>query len=163
MHLTVRPFAAEDIAGYVAYFTQMPPAESERMGVAVDRLPPPEQMHADLAASLTEPIDRVRSFMLAWCVDGAVIGHSSLKDIVTRRERPHAFAHVAVRPARERLWSAPLLPCRARFLRALRRSKHHLRAKGRQSEAEPDAAKNRISPAQELRRRIVRAQAWSAS
>ena len=81
MHLTVRPFAAEDIAGYVAYFTQMPPAESERMGVAVDRLPPPEQMHAELAALLTGPIDRVRCFMLAWCVDGAVIGHSSLKDI----------------------------------------------------------------------------------
>ena len=60
----------------------MPASDSERMGLAVDRIPPAEKIHADLAASLTEPLDRVRSFMLAWCGDGAVIGHSSLKDIV---------------------------------------------------------------------------------
>jgi RimJ/RimL family protein N-acetyltransferase len=82
VHLTVRPFTADDIAGYMAYLTQMPAADAERIGLAVDRLPPPGQMRADLTASLTEPIDRVRSFMLAWCVDGTVIGHSSLKDIV---------------------------------------------------------------------------------
>ena len=82
MQLTVRPFAAGDIAGYIAYLTQMPETDSERIGLAVDRLPPAEQMQADLAASLAEPIDQVQSFMLTWCVDGAVIGHSSLKDIV---------------------------------------------------------------------------------
>jgi RimJ/RimL family protein N-acetyltransferase len=82
MQLTVRPFAAEDIAGYVTYATQMPKTDSERIGLAVDRLPSPEKMHADLAASLAGPIDRARSFMLAWCIDGATIGHSSLKDIV---------------------------------------------------------------------------------
>jgi RimJ/RimL family protein N-acetyltransferase len=82
MQLTVRPFTSGDIAGYIAYVTQMPEADSERIGLAVDRLPPAEKMAADLAASLAEPIDQVRSFMLAWCVDGVVIGHSSLKDIV---------------------------------------------------------------------------------
>lgn len=82
MQLTVRPFASGDIAGYIAYISQMPKAESERIGLAVDRLPPAEKMAADLAASLGESIDRARSFMLAWCVDGAVIGHSSVKDIV---------------------------------------------------------------------------------
>ena len=82
MQLTVRPFASDDIAGYVAYITEMSTAESERIGLAVDLLPPAEQMQAALAASLLEPIDRVRSFMLAWCVDGTVIGHSSVKDIV---------------------------------------------------------------------------------
>ena len=82
MHLTVRPFASDDISGYVAYMTQMPTADSERMGLAVDRLPPAEKMAADLAASLGEPINQVRSFMLAWCVDGEIIGHSSVKDIV---------------------------------------------------------------------------------
>jgi len=82
MKLTVRPFAAEDIAGYIAYLTQMPAADRQNMGVAVDRLPPPEKMRADLAASLTEPVELARTFMLAWCLDGAVIGHSSLKDIV---------------------------------------------------------------------------------
>lgn len=83
MQLTVRPFASGDIAGYITYVSQMPKADSERIGLAVDRLPPAERMAADLAASLAEPIDHVRSFMLAWCVDGTVIGHSSLKDIVT--------------------------------------------------------------------------------
>ncbi|HEV2841668.1 MAG TPA: hypothetical protein VGW39_10115 [Chthoniobacterales bacterium] len=82
MQLTVRPFAPGDIAGYIAYVTEMPKAESERIGLAVDRLPPAGKMAADLAASLAEPIEQVRSFMLAWCVDGAVIGHSSVKDIV---------------------------------------------------------------------------------
>lgn len=84
MILTVRPFEADDIAGYVAYVTQMPKADAERIGLAVDRLASPEKMRADLAASLLEPIERARSFMLAWCVDGGVIGHSSLKDIVMR-------------------------------------------------------------------------------
>jgi RimJ/RimL family protein N-acetyltransferase len=82
MKLTVRPFAAEDIVGYVAYVTQMPAADAERIGLAVERLPSPEEMRADLAASLATPVNRARSFMLAWCLDGAVIGHSSLKDIV---------------------------------------------------------------------------------
>lgn len=82
MQLKVRPFTSDDIAGYIAYLTGMSAADSERIGLDVDRLPPAEKMAADLAASLTEPIDRVRSFMLAWCVDGEVIGHSSVKDIV---------------------------------------------------------------------------------
>lgn len=107
MHLTVRAFAAEDIADYVAYFTQMPPAESERMGLAADRLPPPGQMHADLAASLTQPIDRVRSFMLAWCVDGAVIGHSSLKDIA-RGESGRMHLHMWRSDLRGKGYGPPL-------------------------------------------------------
>ena len=41
------------------------------------------KMHySDLEAMIKTPVDRLRSFVLAWCLDGKTIGHSSLKDIV---------------------------------------------------------------------------------
>jgi RimJ/RimL family protein N-acetyltransferase len=35
-----------------------------------------------LEAMIATPVDRLRSFVIAWCVDGQTIGHSSLKNIV---------------------------------------------------------------------------------
>jgi [ribosomal protein S5]-alanine N-acetyltransferase len=80
--LTVRPLANEDFDGYIAYFTQISKADAERMGLAIDRVPPAAQLRSDLEAMIATPLDRLRSFVLAWCVDGKTIGHSSLKDIV---------------------------------------------------------------------------------
>jgi hypothetical protein len=80
--LTVRPLASEDFDGYIAYFTQPSKADAERMGLAVDRVPLATRLRSDLEAMIATPVDRFRSFVLAWRVDGETIGHSSLKDIV---------------------------------------------------------------------------------
>jgi len=81
-HLTVRPLASEDFDGFIAYFTRVSKADAERMGLAIDRVPLPAQLRSDLEAMIATPVDRLRTFVLAWCIDGKTIGHSSLKDIV---------------------------------------------------------------------------------
>jgi len=80
--LTVRPLASEDFDGFIAYFTRASQADAERMGLAIDRVPSPTQLRSDLEAMIATPVDRLRSFVLAWCADGKTVGHSSLKDIV---------------------------------------------------------------------------------
>ena len=80
--LTVRPLASEDFAGFIAYFTRASKADAERMGLAIDKVPSPTQLRSDLEAMIATPVDRLRSFVLAWCIDGKTIGHSSLKNIV---------------------------------------------------------------------------------
>src|SRR5262245_11807080 len=80
--LTVRPLASEDFAGFITYFTGASKADAERMGLAIDRVPSPAQMRSNLETMITTPVDRLHSFVIAWCVDGKTIGHSSLKDIV---------------------------------------------------------------------------------
>jgi RimJ/RimL family protein N-acetyltransferase len=80
--LTVRPLASEDFDGFIAYFTRASQADAERMGLAIDKVPSPAQLRSDLEAMIATPFDRLRSFVLAWCIDGKTIGHSSLKDIV---------------------------------------------------------------------------------
>jgi RimJ/RimL family protein N-acetyltransferase len=80
--LTVRPLANEDFDGFIAYFTRSSKADAERMGLAIDRVPPAARMRSDLELMIATPVDQLRSFVLAWCLDGKTIGHSSLKDIV---------------------------------------------------------------------------------
>jgi RimJ/RimL family protein N-acetyltransferase len=80
--LTVRPLASEDFDGYIAYFTRPSKADAERMGLAIDRVPSAARLRSDLEAMIATPLDRLRSSVLAWRVDGKTIGHSSLKDIV---------------------------------------------------------------------------------
>jgi RimJ/RimL family protein N-acetyltransferase len=80
--LTVHPLANQDFEGYIAYFTQPSKADAERMGLAVDRVPSATQLRSDLEAMIATPVDQLRTFVLAWCLDGKTIGHSSLKDIV---------------------------------------------------------------------------------
>lgn len=80
--LTVRPLANEDFDGFIAYFTGASKADAERMGLAIDRVPPAPQLRSELEMMIATPVDRLRSFVLAWCVDGQTIGHSSLKNIV---------------------------------------------------------------------------------
>jgi [ribosomal protein S5]-alanine N-acetyltransferase len=84
MHLSVRPLVAKDFDGFINYWLGLSQAEIERLGVAIDRLPSAAQMRSDLEAMLAAPDDGVRSFVLAWCINGEAIGHSSLKDIVPR-------------------------------------------------------------------------------
>jgi RimJ/RimL family protein N-acetyltransferase len=79
--LTVRPLAAEDLDGYIAYFTRSPKADAERMALDVNRVPSATRLRSDLEAMIAAPLDRVRSFVLVWCLDGKAVGHSSLKDI----------------------------------------------------------------------------------
>ena len=80
--LTVRPLACEDFDGFIAYFMGASQADAERMGLAIDKVPSPAQLRSDLEAMLATPLDRLGSFVLAWCIDDKTIGHSSLKDIV---------------------------------------------------------------------------------
>jgi RimJ/RimL family protein N-acetyltransferase len=80
--LTVRQLAIEDFDGYITYFTRASQADAERMGLDINRVPSADRLHSDLAAMIAAPLDRLSSFVLAWCVDGKAVGHSSLKDIV---------------------------------------------------------------------------------
>ena len=80
--VTVRPLASQDFDGFIAYFTGASKADAERMGLAIHKVPSPTQLRSDLEAMIATPVDRVRSFVLAWCIDSETIGHSSLKDIV---------------------------------------------------------------------------------
>jgi len=82
MDLSVRPLAADDFDGFINYWLGLSQAEIERLGVAIDRVPSAARMRSDLEAMLIAPDDQVRSFVLAWCINGEAIGHSSLKDIV---------------------------------------------------------------------------------
>lgn len=82
MDLSVRPLEAEDFDGFINYWLRLSDAEIKRMGVALNRVPSATQMRSDLEAMLTAQNNAVHSFVLAWCVDGQAIGHSSLKDIV---------------------------------------------------------------------------------
>jgi RimJ/RimL family protein N-acetyltransferase len=91
--LTVRPLASEDFDGFIAYFTRASKADAERMGLAIDKVPSPIQMRSDLEAMIATPVDRLQSFVLAWCLDDKTIGHSSLKDIV-RRESGSIHLHM---------------------------------------------------------------------
>ena len=52
------------------------------MGVAADRMPSAKQMREDLEPTLSSPDNSLHSSVLAWCLDGEAVGHSSLKDIV---------------------------------------------------------------------------------
>jgi hypothetical protein len=97
--LTVRPLASEDVDGYIAYFTRPSKADAERMGLAIDRVPSAIRLRSDLEAMIAAPLDRLRSFVLAWCVDGKAIGHSSLKGHCAGRLRQHTSAHMARRSA----------------------------------------------------------------
>jgi len=82
MELSVRPLAAQDFDDFINYWFGLSPAEIERLGVAIDCLPTADRMRSDLEATLAVPDEPVRNFVLAWCIDGEAIGHSSLKDIL---------------------------------------------------------------------------------
>ncbi len=80
--LGIRPLANEDLDGLIAYFTRPSKADAERMGLDINRVPSATQLRSDLTSMIASPLDRLSSFVLAWCVDGKAMGHSSLKDIV---------------------------------------------------------------------------------
>jgi len=82
MEPSVRPLAEEDFDEFIDYWHGLSPADVERMGVAIDRMPSRADMRTDLQIMTSTPIDRAGSFVLVWCVNGKAIGHSSLKDIV---------------------------------------------------------------------------------
>jgi RimJ/RimL family protein N-acetyltransferase len=82
MDLSVRPLAPEDFDGFIDYWFGLSQVEIERLGVAIDRLPSAARMRSDLEAMLAAPADGMRSFVLAWCINGEAIGHASLKDIM---------------------------------------------------------------------------------
>src|SRR5437868_1366106 len=79
-HLAVRPFGREDVDGFVAYFNGLNEEECARMGIEPARITSPEKLRADVAAIIASPAPN--TFILGWCIDGQVIGHSSLKDIM---------------------------------------------------------------------------------
>jgi RimJ/RimL family protein N-acetyltransferase len=82
MELSVRPLAAQDFDDFINCWLGLSPAEIERLGVAIDCLPTADRIRSDLEAMLAAPDEAVGNFVLAWCIDGEAIGHSSLKDIV---------------------------------------------------------------------------------
>jgi RimJ/RimL family protein N-acetyltransferase len=82
MTLSIRPLAREDFDNFINYWRGLSQPELEHLGVASDRLPSAARMRFDLEAMLAASNDTLRTFVLAWCINGHAIGHSSLKDIV---------------------------------------------------------------------------------
>jgi RimJ/RimL family protein N-acetyltransferase len=80
--LAVRPLAIDDLDAIVAYFTKLSQADANRMGLELNRVPSATQLRSELNKMIATPRDCPSTFVLAWCVDGETIGHSSLKDIV---------------------------------------------------------------------------------
>ena len=78
----IRPLTTEDLDGFIAYFTRPSTADAKRMGLDINRVPSPTQLRSNLKAMIGAPPDRLSSFVLAWCIDGKAVGHSSLKNIV---------------------------------------------------------------------------------
>jgi RimJ/RimL family protein N-acetyltransferase len=78
--LSVRPLDTADFGAFISYFTRPSQTDAERMGLDVDRVPSAAQMRSELNAMVHAP--QISSFVLAWCVDGTAIGHSSLKNII---------------------------------------------------------------------------------
>ena len=79
---SIRPLAPQDLDGFVTYFTCPSRADADRMGLDISRVPSATQMRSDLNTMICAAPERLSSFVLAWCIDGTAIGHSSLKDIV---------------------------------------------------------------------------------
>jgi RimJ/RimL family protein N-acetyltransferase len=82
MQLSVRPLVTEDFDNFIGYWTGLSSQDIERMGLALDRVPPPEQMRKDLEVMTTKSIEQLTNFILVWCLDGEAVGHSSLREIV---------------------------------------------------------------------------------
>jgi RimJ/RimL family protein N-acetyltransferase len=78
--LTVRPLARHDIAGFIDYFTSLSAEDFKQMGIAPERIPSRAQLRSDLETTIGSQAPP--TFILAWCLDGEAIGHSSLKDII---------------------------------------------------------------------------------
>ena len=77
MKLTVRPLVATDFDGFINYWLGLSPAEIERMGVAIDRMPSATRMRSDLERMLTVRNRDVRMFVLAWWCRRKHDGHIS--------------------------------------------------------------------------------------
>jgi RimJ/RimL family protein N-acetyltransferase len=82
MELTVRPLTAKDFGGFINYWLGLSAAEIEGMGIAIDHMPSATRMRSDLERMLTTRNNDMRTFAVAWCLNGEAIGHASLKDIV---------------------------------------------------------------------------------
>jgi RimJ/RimL family protein N-acetyltransferase len=78
--LSVRPLGREDLDGFVAYFTDLNEEDCARMGIQIERIPSHAQLRAEVEAIIAFPTPQI--FILSWCINGQVIGHSSLKDII---------------------------------------------------------------------------------
>jgi|SRR5436190_13151197 len=109
MELTVRPLAATDFDGFINYWRGLSPTEIETMGVAIDRMPSATRMRSDLERMLTARNKDVRTFVLAWCVNGEAIRPFIAQSHRAGRFRQHPSAHVAHRFARQRSRFASVL------------------------------------------------------
>lgn len=78
--LSVRPLDREDVDGFVAYFNGLTKEDCARMGIEPGWIPSPEKLRADIEAIMGSLAPT--TLILAWCIDGKVIGHSSLKDVI---------------------------------------------------------------------------------
>ena len=83
MELSVRPIRPNDFEDFINYWLNLSPAERDLLGVDPTRVPTADRMRSDLEAMVGTPEGQARSFVLAWCVDGKSIGHSSLKEILS--------------------------------------------------------------------------------
>lgn len=94
--LEVRPLRAEEAGRVAAYFHGAGAADLARMGVDPRKLPEAQAWERRLAETVRAG-PASGSFYQAWLVDGELVGHAAVKDLV---HGAHAAIHL-------HMWSAP--------------------------------------------------------
>ena len=92
-HLAIRPLQRADIPRLVEYWISASAADLERMAVDPAKIPSAHALTASLETLCATPPSEVASYYLVWLVDGAAIGHCSLKNIA-RGERGEIHLHM---------------------------------------------------------------------
>lgn len=88
--LGVRPLRTDEARRVVAYFHAASPSDLARMGVDAALLPPPQAWAQRLEQTVRAGAAS-GSFYYAWVVEGELVGHAALKDLVVGS---HASVHL---------------------------------------------------------------------
>lgn len=93
MNLEVRPMRLEEVGLVIDYFHSSPPEHLELLGVDPTRLPGRSQWKQLYEQDFAQPIEKRRSFLVLWQLDGEPLGFSTVDRIVFGKE---AYMHLHV-------------------------------------------------------------------
>ncbi len=81
-HLSIRPLREEDIPNIVSYWFENSDADLMRIGVDRTKLNSQIEFANSLQVVCNTPLDKAKSYYMAWLIDDKPIGYNALKDIV---------------------------------------------------------------------------------
>lgn len=93
MNAAVRPLTVEETPHVINYFLQSDDAHLRRLGVDISKLPTFDDWHANLQHEFAKPVRQRALFYVGWELDGQLIGHSHINDIVLGQQ---AFMHLHI-------------------------------------------------------------------